>query len=119
MTTAHVHRASAEMQECIDACLACHATCIRTIGYCLAQGGRHAAPDHIRLMADCVEMCQTCAHFLLRGSELHHQTCGLCAEVCRRCAESCEQLGNDPAMQACVAACRRCVATCERMAHAA
>jgi hypothetical protein len=80
------------------------------------MGGRHAESAHIRLMLDCAEICQTSANFMLRGSELHSRTCGVCAEVCERCARDCEQLGDDAHMRACAEACRRCADSCKHMA---
>jgi hypothetical protein len=107
---------SAEMQECIANCQSCHAICVSTLAYCLQQGGKHAAPAHIRLLLDCAQICQTSADFMLRGSELHNRTCGVCAEVCARCAEECARMGTDSQMQACAETCRRCAGSCRRMA---
>jgi hypothetical protein len=108
---------SREMQECIDNCLDCHAVCERTIAHCLRLGGRHAAPDHIRLLQDCSQICATSADFMLRESDLHKLTCGVCAEVCERCAEHCERMaGDDEQMRECVRMCRECAATCRQMA---
>lgn len=108
-----------EMMECIDACQTCHGVCLETIQHCLKMGGRHAEPAHIRLLMDCVQICQTSADFMIRGSDLHAMTCGVCAEVCRRCAESCQQLAGGEGgdlMQRCADACRMCAESCERMA---
>jgi hypothetical protein len=108
---------SAEMQQCIDECTRCHAICLQMVGHCLELGGRHADPAHIRLLLDCSEICQTCVNFMLRGSDLHQHTCGVCAEVCRACAEDCERLaGDDDMMKECAEQCRRCSEICERMA---
>ena len=54
------------------------------INHCLDTGGKHVEPAHLRLMLDCAEICQTSANFRLNGSDLHHLTCGVCAEVSRR-----------------------------------
>lgn len=106
---------SQNMQKCIQNCLDCHGICLNTVTYCLQQGGMHAEPAHIRLMLDCAEICQTSANFMLRGSELHLSTCGVCAEVCERCATSCEQMGDDAQMKACAEMCRRCAESCLQM----
>ncbi len=75
-------------------------------------------PDHahIRLLSDCAEICQTSAHFMLRGSDLHTQTCEVCATVCERCAEACAAIRDNTQMQRCEDACRRCANSCRAMA---
>lgn len=105
-----------EMRDCIQECQSCHAVCLETISHCLRMGGKHSEPDHIRLMQDCAEICQTSANFMLRGSHLHAMTCGVCAEVCEQCAQDCERVGDDEMMRRCAEACRRCAESCRRMA---
>jgi hypothetical protein len=108
---------SRDMQECVDNCVNCHAICVQTTAHCLELGGKHAAPEHIRLLQDCAQICATSADFMLRGSELHHRTCGVCAEACRACAEDCERMaGSDEMMRQCAEQCRRCAESCQRMA---
>ena len=103
-----------------DATMAdCHTICLETITHCLTEGGDHARPDHITLLLDCAEMCQTAANFMSRGSEVHALTCGVCAEVCERCAASCEQTGDDEQMRRCAEVCRRCATSCREMAASA
>ena len=110
------HPAS-KMDECINNCELCHRTCTVTLGYCLSQGGQHAEQAHIRLLLDCIQICQTSADFMLRGSTLHGLTCGVCAEVCRRCAEDCERFGTgDFQMQQCALMCWQCSRSCQEMA---
>lgn len=107
---------SQEMRDCIQECQSCHAVCIETVTHCLQKGGQHAEAEHIRLLLDCVEICQTSANFMLRGSDLHVHTCAACAEVCERCAEDCERMADDDMMRRCAEACRRCAESCRRMA---
>lgn len=107
---------SPEMRACIQACQSCHATCLETVPYCLQKGGKHAAADHIRLLLDCVEICQTSAGFMLRGSDLHPRTCSLCAEVCEQCATDCEQMVEDKRMRRCAEACHQYAESCRQMA---
>ena len=103
-----------EMHACIEACLKCHSTCLSmALNHCLPMGGKHAEPEHFRLMMACAEMCQTSADFMLIGTTLHKRTCELCADICDACAASCAQIGD---MDACVAACRSCAAHCRTMA---
>lgn len=107
-------RLSAEMQSCIDTCLACYKTCLGTaMGHCLEVGGDHVKPAHFRLMMTCAEVCRGAAHVMLLGSDHHKHTCAECAEVCQECAEDCDGMEG---MEDCVAACRRCAEECRRMA---
>ncbi|MCQ4162929.1 four-helix bundle copper-binding protein [Roseomonas sp. GC11] len=107
---------SPSLRHCIDHCLACHAECLSTLsGHCLEAGGRHAAPDHVRLMLACAEICRSTAHLLLLGSPRHAAFCTECAAICTECAAQCEALGG---MEECVAACRACAALCAAMAKA-
>jgi hypothetical protein len=109
-----------EMQECIDNCTQCHNICVETINHCLEMGGKHADATHIRILQDCAQACETSTDFMLRGSDLHPQTCGVCADACERCAESCEELADgDEQMLRCAAMCRTCAASCREMASAA
>lgn len=110
------HQMSQEMQACITNCLDCHRTCLETVSHCLEMGGPHAEARHVRLLLDCAQICTTSADFMLRASEFHPQTCGVCADVCERCAEDCERFDDD-FMQACAAACRRCAESCRHMAQ--
>jgi hypothetical protein len=107
---------SQEMVRCIEECQACHNICLESVQHCLKMGGKHAEPHHIRLLLDCAEICQTSANFMLRMSDLHGRTCGVCAEVCERCAEDCEKFTEDRMMQQCAEVCRSCAASCREMA---
>lgn len=113
-----LNQVNQEMQQCIQNCLDCHSICLNTIAYCLQQGGMHAEPAHIRLLQDCAEICGVSANYMLRGSDLHSRTCGICAEICHRCAEDCDRMGDDTQMQACADMCRRCASSCRQMAMA-
>jgi hypothetical protein len=105
---------SAELEQCIKACLDCHHLCLETaMNHCLAMGGKHTEPRHFRLMLNCAEICQTSGNFMLSGSDFHRLTCCVCSKICQRCAEDCEQVGD---MQECVEACRHCAETCARIA---
>lgn len=107
---------SAEMQKCIEACSSCHQTCLDTLTYSLSKGGKHAAPDHLRLLIDCAQICATSADFLLRDSKFHRDTCRACAAVCRACGESCRKMGDDATMARCAKECDACAKSCEMMA---
>ena len=107
------------MRQCIEECLSCHSTCLDTARQCFEMGGQHAAAKHMTLLLDCAEICQTSANFMLRHSEQHARTCGLCAEICRACEDSCRSFRGDQVMQSAAEACRRCAESCERMAGSA
>ena len=108
------HQMSAEIQACMDACYHCHITCLSmTTQHCLQVGGAHAAPNHIKIMLDCAQVCATSLDFMARGSDQHKLVCGICAQICRACAASCKVLDG---MDDCVAACERCAEECEKMA---
>ena len=106
---------SQAMDECIEECMSCHAVCLDTINHCLQMGGEHAAPGHITLLMDCAQICQTSADFMLRMSELHGLTCGVCADVCERCAADCERFADDEVMMECAESCRSCAESCREM----
>ncbi len=105
------------IQNCIALCQQCHNICVETIGYYLRMGSQmsdwHPDPGHVGLLANCAEICQTSANFMLRGST---RACAVCAEVCDACAQSCEQFPDDAQMRACADACRRCAESCRQMA---
>jgi hypothetical protein len=114
-----IHHSGQNMERCIQNCLDCYKSCLSTLfSYCIPQGGKHSNPEHIQLMLDCAEICQTNANFMLRGSDLHIRTCGICAEVCSRCANDCGLFENDARMQDCAEVCRRCAESCREMAMA-
>jgi hypothetical protein len=115
----HIHngeKMDEAMRQCIENCVDCASICIETTMHCLQMGGEHAEPEHIRLLMDCAEICQTSANFMLRNSELHGSVCGVCAEVCERCAEDCARFTDDDVMQQCAEICRTCAASCREMA---
>lgn len=114
------HQLSNDMRECIDTCTDCHNICLETVAHCLQMGGKHAEASHIRTLLDCAEICATSANFMLRGSELHPQVCGVCADACERCAADCERIDpNDDMMRRCAEVCRRCAESCRQMAQMA
>jgi hypothetical protein len=109
------HLVNDDLRQCIQNCLDCHGICEATTQMCLSMGGPHAEPDHIRLMKDCAEICQTSANFMLRCSDLHPLTCGVCAQICQKCANDCDRLGES--MKECADACRRCAESCREMSQ--
>lgn len=116
MTRAAMNQIDPAIRRCIDECVRCHEVCLSTLPYCLLQAGLHAQEEHVTLLLDCAEICQTAAAFMLRGSDEHGRICAACAAICLRCAEDCDEFEGDEIMQACADACRRCAASCEHMA---
>ncbi len=105
------------LRDCINKCWACRDTLQSTLfNYCLQQGGEHARADHVRLMTDAVQMCQTSADFMTRGSKMHPSVCNTCAAVCEACARSCDDF-DDQEMKVCADTCRACAESCWDMAR--
>lgn len=105
------------IQSCIQMCWECRTECQETLfEHCLSMGGKHVEKDHVTIMTDCIQACQTAADFMTRGSKLHMVSCRACAEVCNACAESCERIGGDHMMR-CAEACRRCAQSCHEMSR--
>ena len=102
-------------QDCITLCWECRDTCQDTLyNHCLTVGGKHSEAEHVKLMADCIQACQTAADFMTRNSSLHASECSACADVCEACAESCERIGGEE-MKRCAEACRACAKSCREM----
>jgi hypothetical protein len=80
---------SKEMQRCIQTCQECHAICTETVLHCLTLGGEHAEAHHVRLLLACAAICRTSATFLELGSDLHTETCRVCATAAPRTASAC------------------------------
>ncbi|RUL89481.1 four-helix bundle copper-binding protein [Tautonia sociabilis] len=103
------------IEDCIRQCRDCHDVCENTLYHqCLEMGGDHVEARLVRLMADCIQACQTAADFMRRGSEFQASQCASCAEICEACAESCERVGGAE-MTRCAEACRRCAQSCREM----
>lgn len=103
------------MRECIEICQECQDTCQETLSeHCLKMGGKHVEKEHVKLMMDCIEACQTAANFMRRGSQLHAYECAACAEICEACVKSCERIGGKE-MEHCAEICRRCADSCREM----
>jgi hypothetical protein len=136
---ANVMEHNSMRQDCIEQCTRCHNVCMETFNYSLWLGGRYNESVHLRLLLDCAEICQTSANFMLRGSDLHRETCSTCAVVCENCAQDCERYAvpgtgqgaamshhsgraepskekMDEQMKHCAKVCRECTESCRQMA---
>ncbi|NBO19946.1 MAG: four-helix bundle copper-binding protein [Proteobacteria bacterium] len=104
-----------EVQSCIDVCQECHDVCQETLfGHCLQMGGEHVGKEHVKLMMDCIELCQAAANFMRRDSQFHAYVCAACAEICEACAESCAEVGGRR-MKECADVCYLCAEKCREM----
>ncbi len=115
----HIIPMTKEVEQCLNSCTECHSICAEILTYCLEKGNKHTEPEHIKLLRDCAEICQTSANFMLRGSKFHALVCGACAQICQKCAEMCEKFGDDEKMMQCAEVCRRCADSCTRQAQTA
>ena len=97
-----------EMQNCIQDCLNCHTVCLDTAMSMMQKSDK---ADHTRLLLDCAEICLTSAHFMLRNSPFHGNTCQVCATICEHCAEMCFLEGEND----CGNACQACAVSCQQM----
>lgn len=107
-------RDTRKIQRCIQDCLTTYGICLQmSMNACLDQGGRHADPEHFRLMVACSDICRTTANFLLGSSPHFRPVCAACAHVCEACARSCAQR---PGLEECAKACGKCAESCRDMA---
>lgn len=104
------------MQDCVEDCTDCHRICQQAFHYGLEEGGRLGAPEHLRTLGDCSQICELASDFLLRASESYAVICEACAKVCARCAELCERTAEETLMRECAEICRRCAESCYSMA---
>jgi hypothetical protein len=107
-----MHQNKESMKECTELCWVCRTTCQEMLyHHCLPTGGKHAEAEHVKLMADCIQACQTAADFMSRNSKFSASECSACADVCEACAESCDRI-DDEKMKRCAEACRKCAQSC-------
>lgn len=103
------------LQECIEQCFNCHATCTTTVQHCLAAGGALADQSVVGVLIDCAEMAQVSASFMLRGSAYHMVTAAACAELCRTAEEACRPHSGDERLLRCAEVCAACAECCEQI----
>ena len=115
--TGGMTRMSKQMQECVEACLACHSTCEETMSYCLQQGGQMDA-QIMRALMDCSDTTRMCADMMMRRSPISTEMCALCARACDLCAEACRTMPDDAQLTKCAESCHKCAEMCRTMAGA-
>jgi hypothetical protein len=99
-----------QIRDCMERLSHSHTMCLSmAMTHCLEAGGRHARPQHLRLMMDCAAFCALTNDMLAHKSQFHNAVCGLCADICETCAEDCERLDG---MEDCAAACRGAAESC-------
>jgi hypothetical protein len=102
-------------QDCVTQCWTCRNECQKIFfTHCLEEGGPHLEKDHVRIMMDCIEVCQAAADSMVRLSPSYAAICAACASVCEACADSCDSIESEM-MRQLGAACRACAAACRRM----
>jgi hypothetical protein len=107
---------STDVRHCVEAFSDCYTSCTETLTYCLDVGGALADPEHLRLLIDCAEICQTGQNTLLRGSGLSQLLATVGAEACEKCADSCRALdGSDEQLESCAEMCLHCAGTCREL----
>lgn len=82
------------------------------VHHCLQMGGEHTEAEHVKLMLDCMEVCQTTADMIRRQSAFAQHVANVCADICNACADSCAAIESQH-MQECAAVCRQCAAACQ------
>lgn len=98
-----------------DICHECHDECLDTlVNHCLQEGGEHVEQHHVKLMMDCIQICQTSADFIHRNSDYAAAVAEACAKVCDACADSCEEY-DSAKMRQCAKKCRECAEHCRSM----
>lgn len=111
---------SQEMQQYIDTRQNCHSVCLQSIDHFSEMGGEQAFANHIKLLQDCVRICQTSADFMLRKGDYPPKIHGVYADIYQSCAAECEKIATGDAtdvMQRCADACRQCAESCRRMSQ--
>lgn len=106
------------MREAIRECTSCAIAAKEALTFSLAHGAEHAEADHLRLLMDCAQICQTSADFLLRASPLNGDICRACAIVCRAVGADASDIGT-PELLRLAEHCRACATACDTMAAAA
>ncbi len=105
---------SSDYQRCISACLDCVIACEACIAGCLKEKDVQMMTDCIRLDRDCADVCMTAAGWMARDSDYVRDICKLCAKICRDCAKECGK--HDVAhCRKCAQACTACAEECEKM----
>lgn len=100
---------TAELQTCIENCIACAEECRRFGKICEDEGDSILAATCF----GCANHCDRCIAVMNDGSNSH---CAHCAEICRKCAHACEE-SFDPEAATCAKVCKNCAEACRQSAE--
>ena len=62
--------------------------------YCLEGGGKCVEQAQLKLITDCIQICQIAAEVMAHNSKLHNVLCIACAEACEACANLCRKMAD-------------------------
>ena len=104
-------------QECLQACRACHETCLQVAASYLLRGNEDPllAP-RMRLLFEAANISGATADFIGRNSKHASQMCQTCALICETCAPA---FKGAPDLDECAAICLKCAGLCEEMTRLA
>lgn len=94
----------------------CAKECEKTLAYLKKTGGKHAEPDRLKTVQECITSCKNSAKAHKAGAANVAETDKSCAIICNKCADKCEEL-KDPKLQTCVDLCRKCASACDMPEH--
>ena len=81
------------------------------------MGADLSEPQHLQLLIDCCEVCQTTQDVLLRASGLGIMLAAICVEAREQVAESCRRIDeSDEQLAACAESCDETAESCHALA---
>ena len=103
------------LQDCIDACIACAIACKQCANACLNEQDIKKLAYCIKLNHDCAAVCFLAIDTMASVSEFAQQVCYMCEEVCKACAAECEKHAHMQHCKECAKACTICAKMCREM----
>lgn len=101
-----------QLQYCINICWSCRDTSQKALyNHYFKLTDKNFDATHIKLMTDCIQICQTTADFMTRNSQFNEQIGEICAIICEACSDSCRKYDTEE-MQHCADLCRKCANYC-------
>lgn len=102
------------MQKCIDECMRCLQACEECRTLCLEEVDVKSRVHCIKILTDCIDICDLALKFMARGSQHAKHICKECVEICEICAQECGKFSDNHCVQ-CAEICRKCAAECRKM----